>query len=265
MGKGHRLESQVDVRNREEGDDPMTTLTDGAQALLPRHSSGLIDIPALMRLLCEVTLNEVMDAQADALTEQLGTVRNGYRERRLMTPVGRITLRIPKLRSGTYFPDSLIERYSRCNRAIVCAVAEMYAQGVSTRKFSKVAAELGVDKMSKSQVSRIAEALDEEVGDLLSRDLGAMAMPYLRLDSTYVKAGHGGRVASRAVVSAIVLGVDGHSRIVGADVVDTESEASWKAFPRGLRDRGLKDVVCVTSDAHAGLVSAIEQVLPGAT
>lgn len=169
----------------------MTTLADGAQALLPLRSSGLIDIPALMRLLCEVTLNEVMDAQADALAEELGTVRNGYRERRPMTSVGRITLRIPKLRSGTYFPDSLIERYSRCDQAIVCAVAEMYAQGVSTRKVSKVAAKLGVDKMSKSQVSRIASALDEEVEGLLSRDLGTTAMPYLWLDATYVKARNG--------------------------------------------------------------------------
>lgn len=100
-----------------------------------------------MRLLCEVALNEVMDAQADELTVELGTVRNGYRERQLVTSARSITLRIPKLRSGTYFPDSLIGCYSRCHQAIAYAVEEMYVEGVSTWKVSKVATELVVDKM----------------------------------------------------------------------------------------------------------------------
>ena len=263
MQMGHRLESRVDSGNREEGDGPMTTLTYGRNAL-PRRLDGTLDIPALLRLLCEVTLNEVMDAQADALCEELGTARNGYRERRLTASVGGITLRIPKLRSGTYFPDSIIERYSRCDRAVVAAVAEMYVQGVSTRKVQKVAAELGVDRMSRSQVSRICEALDEEVGELLSRGLHGMATPYLWLDATYIKVRENGRVAGLALVTAIGLAADGHRRVLGADVVDTESEASWRSFLLGLRDRGLRGVVCVTSDAHAGLVSAIERVLPGA-
>ena len=133
--------------------------------MMPKHDDGMLDLRKLGRTLVETLVNEIMAAQADMLCED-GNSRNGYRERKLTTSVGEITMKIPKLRMGSYFPDDVIERYSRTDRAVVAAVAEMYATGVSTRKIEKVAAKLGVSKMSASQVSRICEALDEEVTDL---------------------------------------------------------------------------------------------------
>lgn len=126
---------------------------------IPRFDDGMANVNELVRTLAEALVNEIMDAQAeDACAE--GNQCNGHRERQLLMSVGRITLRIPKLRRGTYFPEGLIERYSRTDRAVVAAVAEMVTSGVSTRKVEKVTRALGVDRMSASQVSRICESLD---------------------------------------------------------------------------------------------------------
>lgn len=169
---------------------------------IPGFDDGMVNINELVRTLAEAIVNEIMDAQAeDACAE--GNQRNGYRERRLLTSVGRITLRIPKLRRGTYFPEDLIERYSRVDRAVVAAVAEMVTSGVSTRKVEKVARALGVDRMSASQVSRICESLDAAVADLQGRPLGGARFPYLWIDATYLKCRDGGHVSSCAVVTAI--------------------------------------------------------------
>mgnify|MGYP000597482023 CR=1 FL=1 len=140
-----------------------------------------------------------MAAQADAACEAAGTTRNGFRERRLETQVGIITLRIPKLRRGTYFPEGLVERWSRVDRAVICAVAEMYALGVSTRKVGRVLERMGADRLSKDAVSRICAALDAEVAELRSRQLPPMRFPYLWVDATYVpcrRGGHGACVLS---------------------------------------------------------------------
>jgi transposase-like protein len=213
----------------------------------------------------ETTVNGIMDAQADMFCEEDGTTRNGYRERKLTTCVGEIVMRIPKVRLGTFFPDSIITRYSRTDKAVICAVAEMYATGVSTRKIQKVAAKLGIEHMSRSQVSRLCETLDGEVEDLTQKDFSGMSFPYLWLDATYVKCRCDGHVVSLAIVTAIACGQDGVKRFVGLDVVDTESYPSWLAFLRRLRKRGVEDVVLITSDAHQGLRRAIEEVYSGAT
>lgn len=226
--------------------------------------AGPVDIVDLTRSLVETTLNHVMDAQADELCEQLGTTRNGYRERMLTTASGRITLRIPKLRAGTYFPEDFLERYSRVDKAVIAAVREMYVNGVSTRKVQKVAAALGIDKMTSQQVSRICAGIDEEVADLTGRDLTGTRCPYLWLDATYVKCRMGGRTASAAVVTAIAVGTDGRRRFAGVRAVDTESHASWLDFLLDLRKRGLGGVACVTSDAHEGLRKAIGEAFAGA-
>ena len=231
---------------------------------LPTHGDGLLDMRELARTLLESMVNEVMDAQADMLCEDGANARNGYRERGLATPVGDIVLRIPKLRAGTYFPEGIIERYSRADRAVAAAVAESWANGVSTRKMERIARKMGIERLSKDQVSAMCRSLDAEVGELASRDLGGIEVPYLFLDATYVKCRRDGRVQSTAVVTAIGVGSDGVRRMLGLAAIDTETYGGWLDFLRGLRERGLSGVRLVVSDAHAGLVRAIAECLPGA-
>lgn len=231
---------------------------------MPRANDGSVDVLGLTRQLVETALNEIMDVQADECCAEGGNTRNGYRTRRLVTTVGTLTLNIPKLRTGTYFPSDVIERYSRTDKAVVAAVSEMYANGVSTRKVERVAHALGVDRMSSQQVGRICAALDDEVAQLRSREFADMRFPYLWLDATYVKCRREGRVASTAVVTAIAVGEDGVRRFVGMDAVDTESYDSWSDFLSDLRRRGVDGVSCVVSDAHEGLRRAISETFVGA-
>jgi putative transposase len=237
----------------------MDTILDEA----PQREDGTIDLTELARLLLERTVNDIMDAQADELVGE-GNRRNGYRERGLLTAVGEITLRIPKLREGTYFPDELIRPYSRVDRAVVGAVREVYVRGLSTRKIDKAAAELEFGSLSPSRVSRMVADLDEEVAALRAERFAGMAFPYLWLDATYMKCRDGGHVSSTALVTAIACGDDGYRRLVGLDAVDTESYLGWRGFLQSLRERGVEGVACVTSDAHEGLRRAIVEVFPGA-
>ena len=230
---------------------------------IPRFDDGMVNIQELIRIMAEALVNEIMDAQAeDACAD--GNQRNGYRERTLVTSVGVINLRIPKLRRGSYFPEDLLVRYSRVDRAVIAAVSEMVTCGVSTRKVERIAAQMGIDRMSSSQVSRICEALDATIADLQERDLSDNAFPYIWVDATYIRCRDEGHVSSCALVTAIGAGADGYRRLLGLDAIDTESYAGWLAFLRSLRERGADGVVCVTSDAHEGLRRAIEEVFPGA-
>jgi len=233
-------------------------------ATMPRFEDGCINLQELLRQLAESVVNEIMGAEADQLCEATHNSRNGYRERRLTTCVGTLTLRIPKLRVGSFFPDDVIERYQRVDRAIVAAVAEMYATGTSTRKVQKIAGAMGIERLSKDQVSAIAASLDSEVEELLARPLGGLRMPYLWLDATYLKCRREGRVASTAVVTAIGCDESGWRHVLGLGVVDTESYDSWLAFLRKVRERGVDGVQLVTSDAHDGLRRAIQETFQGA-
>lgn len=235
------------------------------------------DLQAFGRKMLEIMLNAAMSAQADAAcnasygerTPERENSRNGYRPRRLVTQAGELSLRIPKLRTGTFFPEDVIERYCRVDRALVAAVAEMYVMGISTRKVESVASQLGISSMSKSQVSRLCEVLDTEVAAFRSQRFDGVRFAYLYLDATYVKCRMDGHAASQAVVTAIGLDDTGHKRFIGVDCIDTESYADWKAFLGDLRVRGVasgKDGVrLVVSDEHAGLISAIGEVFQGAT
>ena len=234
---------------------------DGTQ--MPRFDDGMVNMAELIRVMAESLVNEIMDAQADEACNA-GNRRNGYRERKLATSVGTINLRIPKLRAGSYFPEDLIERYSRADRAVVAAVSEMVTNGVSTRKVKRVAQSMGIDRMSASQVSRICSSLDESVADLQERDLSEVGYPYIWLDATYIKCRDAGRVQSTALVTAIGAGSSGYRRLLGLDAIDTESYDGWKSFLLSLRARGADGVACVTSDAHEGLKRAIQEVFPGA-
>lgn len=229
---------------------------------MPRFDDGMVNISELMRILAQSIVNEAMDAQADEACAE-GNMRNGYRERRLVTCVGDITLRIPKLRSGSYYPEGLLTRWSRTDRAVAAAVSEMFANGVSTRKVERVAKAMGIERMSASRVSRICESLDEAVADMQGRDLSDVSFPYVWLDATYIKCREGGRVQSAALVTAIGAGSDGYRRLLGMDAVDTETYDGWRGFLLSLRERGVSGVICVTSDAHEGLRRAIQEVFPG--
>lgn len=229
---------------------------------MPRFDDGMVNISELIRIMAQALINEVMDAQADeACTD--GNQRNGYRERSLTTCVGEITLKIPKLRSGSYYPEDLLMRWSRTNKAIIAAVSEMVTNGVSTRKVQRIAKSMGIDKMSASQVSRICSSLDEVVSDLQGRDLSEVTYPYIWLDATYIKCRNDGHVSSTALVTAIGAGSDGYRRVLGMDAIDTESYDGWKGFLLSLRERGVADVLSITSDAHEGLKRAIQEVFPG--
>ena len=235
------------------------------QATMPRFEDGSINLRELMRALAEDVVNAIMDAEADQLCAGGANSRNGYRERNLVTCVGDITMRIPKLRSGSFFPEDVVERYQRVDRAVVSAVAEMYATGTSTRKVQRIAEKLGISRLSKDQVSAMARDLDADVAELMGRDLADARTPYLWLDATYVKCRREGRVASTAVVTAIGCDEGGWRRVLGLSVVDTESYDSWLGFLRAIRGRGVRGVQLVTSDAHKGLVRAIEEVFQGAS
>ncbi len=231
-----------------------------ATLALPRFEDGFINMQELLRQLAESVVNEVMSAEADQLCGATGNSRNGYRERGLVTCVGVLSLRIPKLRCGSFFPDDVLERHQRVDRAIVAAVSEMCATGTSARKVQKVAAAMGIERLSKDQVSAICEHLDSEVEELVTRPLGTLRTPYLWIDATYVKCRRDRRVASTAVVTAIGCDEEGWRRVLGIAVVDTESHDSWLAFLRKVRARGVTGVQLVTSDAHEGLRRAIEEV-----
>lgn len=235
----------------------------GGGAQMPRFDDGMVNMTELIRVMAESLVNEIMDAQADEACEA-GNRRNGYRERKLTTSVGTINLRIPKLRAGSYFPEDLIERYSRAYRAVVAAVSEMVTNGVSTRKVKRAAQSVGIDRMSASQVSRMCSSLDESVADLQERDLSDVSYPYVWLDATYIKCRDAGRVQSTALVTAIGAGSGGYRRLLGLDAIDTESYDGWRSFLLSLRARGVDGVICVTSDAHEGLKRAIQEVFPGA-
>lgn len=199
---------------------------------MPRFDDGMVNIRELIRTMAEALVNEIMDAQAeDACAD--GNQRNGYRDRALVTSVGVINLRIPKLRRGSYFPEDLLVRYSRVDRAVIAAVSEMVTCGVSTRKVEKVASALGVDRMSASQVSRICESLDAAVADLQERDLSGVAFPYVWVDATYLKCRDAGHVSSCALVTAIGAGSDGVSATAKSAERATLSRRRRPRFPAG--------------------------------
>ena len=224
----------------------------------------MVNMAELIRVMAESLVNEIVDAQADEACEA-GNRRNGHRERRLVTGVGAIDPRIPKLRAGSHFPEDLIERHSRDDRAVVAAVSEMAADGVSTRKARIAAQSMGIGRMSASRVSRICSSPDESVADLQERDLSDAAHPYIWLDATYIKRRDAGRAQSTALVTAIGAGSGGHRRLLGLDAIDTEPYDGWKPFLLSLRARGGVDgVIRVTSNAHEGLRRAIREVFPGA-
>ena len=190
--------------------------------------------------------------------------RNGFRQRPFDTRVGSVELAIPKLRRGSYFPEWLLDPRRRAEKALVAVVAECYVRGVSTRRVDGLVKTLGIESLSKSQVSRMAGELDEMVTQFRNRPLDAGPYTYVWMDALTQKVREGGRIINVAVVIAVGVNRDGHREILGLDVITTEDGAGWLAFLRGLVARGLAGTSLVVSDAHPGLVDAIASTLTGA-
>jgi len=223
-----------------------------------------------LREIVRWTIQELMEAEVSA---QVGagryerspervTQRNGYRVRPWDTRVGTLELQIPKLRQGSYFP-SWLEPRRRAEQALVAVIAEAYVQGVSTRKVEAVVQALGISGISKSEVSRLAASLDEQVDTFRTRRLDA-AYPYVWVDARYEHVREGGRVVSMAVVVAYGVRADGVREVLDLDVGLSEDSVFWRTFFQSLVARGLQGVQLVISDAHPGLKRAIAEVFVGA-
>jgi putative transposase len=227
--------------------------------------------PDPLRLMLVEMVNLLMSAEVDAVcnagyrerTGERANSRNGYRERPWDTRVGTIGLQIPKLRQGSYFPTWLLEPRRRAEKALTAVVAEAYLLGVSTRKVEDLVQTLGIERLSKSQVSELAKELDGVVKSFRERPLVG-PYKYVWLDALFVKCREDGRIVNVACLVAVGVNGDSRREILGLDVVAEEDGAGWLAFLRSLRARGLKGVELVISDAHAGLKDAIASVLSGA-
>jgi putative transposase len=179
--------------------------------------------------------------------------------------VGTIELAIPKLREGSYYPDWLLQARRRAEKALVAVVAQCYVEGVSTRRVDDIVRAMGIDGISKSQVSVLAKTLDAEVEAFRNRPLDVGPYTYVLVDALTQRVREEGRIVNVACVLATGVNADGHREVLGVDVFTTEDGAGWTAFLRGLVARGLSGVKLVVSDAHEGLKAAIAAVLPGAS
>jgi transposase-like protein len=228
--------------------------------------------PDLLRELLQRFINTLLSAQADSVcgaeygqsSPDRVNQRNGYRHRDFDTRAGTLDVAIPKLRTGSFFPEWLLQRRRRAEAALTSVVATCYLLGVSTRRMDRLVQSLGITGLSKSQVSEMAKDLDDHVNDFRTRALDAGPYTFVAADALMMKVREGGRVINVAVLVATGVNADGHREILGLQVNTGETGAGWLAFFRDLVARGLSGVALVTSDAHAGLVEAIAATLPGA-
>jgi transposase-like protein len=230
--------------------------------------------PDLLRELLATFINTLLSAEADAVcgadygmaSPDRTNRRNGYRHRDFDTRAGTVDVAIPKLREGSYFPDWLLERRKRAERALTSVVATCYLLGVSTRRMDKLVQSLGITGLSKSQVSVMARDLDAHVEEFRTRTLtDAGPFTFVAADALVLKVREGGRVVNVHALVATGVNGDGHREILGLQVTTSEDGAGWLGFFRDLTARGLSGVKLVTSDAHAGLTAAIAATLPGAS
>jgi len=229
--------------------------------------------PDLLRSMLSTFIHALMSAEADAVagapygtsSADRVTTRNGYRHRDFDTRAGTIDVAIPKLRSGSYFPDWLLERRRRAEAALTSVVATSYLLGVSTRRMEKLVESLGITRLSRSQVSRMAADLDAAVEAFRTRPLDAGPYTFVAADALVLKVREGGRVVNVHALVATGVNADGHREVLGLQVTSAEDGAGWLGFFRDLTARGLTGVRLVTSDAHAGLVAAIGATVAGAS
>ncbi|ACU69174.1 transposase mutator type [Catenulispora acidiphila DSM 44928] len=253
-------------------EDPMTALTSVPAGDDFERQLAAAE-PDVLRAMVKSFAEALMSAEADAacgapygqVSADRTNSRNGYRTRAWDTRVGSIELAVPKLRTGSYFPEWLLERRRRAEQALMSVVATAYLLGVSTRRVERLAAELGVTQLSKSQVSAMAKHLDEQVAAFRNRPLDAGPYPVLWIDALTQKVRENGRVVNVHALVAVGVNGDGGREILGIDVASAEDGAGWLAFLRSLTARGLAGVQLVISDAHRGLVESIGAAIGGAT
>src|SRR5215471_1867741 len=228
--------------------------------------------PDLLRAIVTTFAEALMGAEADAVcgaaygerSQERTNTRNGYRRRDWDTRAGSISLAIPKLRQGSYFPDWLLERRRRAEAALVTVVATSYLLGVSTRRMEKLVETLGITRLSKSQVSEMAKDLDAQVEAFRTRPLDAGPYTFVAADALVLKVREAGRIVNVHALLATGVNAEGYREILGLQVTSAEDGAGWLGFFRDLAARGLSGVALVTSDAHRGLTEAIGVTLPGA-
>jgi len=213
---------------------------------------------ALQRLM-EMDVESLCQAAYGERSDERINSRNGYRDRGYETRAGKVDLKIPKLRTGSYFPGFLEPRRT-AEKALTAVIQEAYIQGISTRSVDDLVKAIGMTGVSKSQVSRLCEEIDERVQTFLNRPIEG-DWPYLWIDATYVKSRQAGRVVSVAVIIAVAVNTDGVREILGVATGPSEAEPFWTDFLRGLTRRGLRGVKLVISDAHEGLKAAASKVL----
>ena len=225
----------------------------------------------VMRRLLGGMLQAVVDAEATAFigaglherSEARTTQRNGTRDKLVTTAAGDLTVKIPKVRTGSFFPALLAPR-RRIDVALHAVVMQAYVEGVSTRRVDDLVIAMGGTGISKSEVSRICAQLDDDVAAWRTRTLDHIAFPYVFLDATYCKVRLNQRIVSQAVVIATGVSADGRREVLGCATGDSETEAFWTEFLRDLKARGLAGVQLVISDAHSGLIKAISTTMQGA-
>jgi putative transposase len=244
------------------GQDRMTILEVVKEVLRDEHADVIREsVRAVAQELMEAEISELIGAERGERTEDRATYRNGYRPRRWDTRAGEIELQIPKIRQGSYFPSFLRPR-KRSEQALVSVVQQAYVCGVSTRRVDQLVESLGL-RISRSEVSRIAALLDEQVQAFRQRPLEGR-YPYVFVDAKIEKVRDSGRVARKCVVIAHAVHESGRREIIGLDVGAAETEAFWTEFLRSLVARGLVGVQLTISDAHPGLKAAIARVLGSA-
>jgi transposase-like protein len=231
--------------------------------ILLSNPDGLHEvIRAVMQEVLEAEMDEALGASKGERTPERLGYRSGYYGRTLVTRVGKLELRVPQDRAGR-FSTELFERYQRSERALVATLAEMYVQGVSTRKVKAITEELCGHAFSASSISAINKRLDESLKAFAERRLQE-PFAYLILDARYEKVREAGIVMSQAVLIAVGIDWDGRRQILAVEMANRESRSAWKDFLVSLKGRGLKGVELVVSDDHAGLVAAIGEVVPEA-
>jgi putative transposase len=228
---------------------------DLARAMIAAFAEALMSAQASMQ--CNAAYGERTDERENS--------RNGYRMRPWDTRVGTVGLSVPKLRQGVYSPEFLLQPRRRAERALVAVVCQAYVEGVSTRRVDDLVKAMGIEGISKSEVSRMAEELDVKVAEFRERPLDGGPYRYLWIDAVTQRVREGGRVVNVSAVIATAVNADGYREIVGFDIVTTEDTAAWTAFLRSLVARGISGVELVISDAHGGIKAAIAQVFADAT
>jgi len=214
-----------------------------------------------VQAMLEVEMEECLQAGKHERSEGRLGYRSGYYRRRLITRVGTLWLRVPQDRGGQ-FSTQVFEQYQRSEKALVASLAQMYVQGVSTRKVAAITEELCGHEFSASSISTITQKLDEQLAQFSRRRLEP-AFPYVVVDARYEKVREGGVIVSRAILIALGIDWDGRRQVLAVEYANRESASSWREFLSGLRERGLNGVQFIVSDDHPGLKAAIREVFPG--